>query len=142
MEMTGDEEELSDRDYQALAAFRKALREFQAFSSSAAQAVGLPTQQHQALLIIRAASAGSAVSVGMIADELLVAPHTAAELVGRLEAAGLVSRAIDRADARRVAVSLRPKAKRLLSRLSRTHLDEIRQLAPKLILTLQNISLR
>jgi len=140
--MTGDEEELSDRDYQALAAFRKALREFQAFSSSAAQAVGLPTQQHQALLIIRAASAGSAVSVGMIADELLVAPHTAAELVGRLEAAGLVSRAIDRADARRVAVSLRPKAKRLLSRLSRTHLDEIRQLAPKLILTLQNISLR
>src|SRR5690242_14888172 len=116
--MTGDEEELSDRDYQALAAFRKALREFQAFSSSAAQAVGLPTQQHQALLIIRAASAGSAVSVGMIADELLVAPHTAAELVGRLEAAGLVSRAIDRTDARRVAVSLRPKAKRLLSRLS------------------------
>jgi DNA-binding MarR family transcriptional regulator len=100
----------------------------------------LPTQQHQALLVIRAAPKGSVVSVGMIAEELLIAPHTAAELVGRLESAGLVSRAVDRTDARRVAISLRPKATKILSKLSRAHLDEIRQLVPRLISTLQRIS--
>lgn len=138
--MEDDDDRLTDREYEALAGFRKALREFQAFSSSAAQACGLPTQQHQALLVIRAAPKGSVVGVGMIAEELLIAPHTAAELVGRLESAGLVSRAVDPRDARRVALSLRPKARKILSKLSRAHLEEIRQLVPKLISTLQRIS--
>ncbi len=40
-------------------------------------------------------------TVGTLAERLVVAPHTATELTGRLVAAGLVARVVDLADRRR-----------------------------------------
>ena len=124
---------LTPADYEALANLRHTLRRFMAFSTSAAQAAGLPPQQHQALLAIKGNSGGQAMTVGLLAERLLIAPHTAAELVGRLADGGLVASAADPADRRRLTLSLTPKAEDILRSLSLIHLREIRELAPGLV---------
>jgi DNA-binding MarR family transcriptional regulator len=116
---------ISDADYAALAAFRRSLREFLSFSEAAARAAGLTPQQHQALLAIRGAKA--VVSVGELAAELQLRPHSALELVDRLAAAGLVERRPGESDHRRVEISLTAKAERALRDLSAVHLAELRE---------------
>ena len=49
---------ISDHDYEALAAFRYALRRFVAFSETEAKAAGLTPRQHQALLAIKGTPSG------------------------------------------------------------------------------------
>src|SRR3546814_12946245 len=89
--MEADGAMLQDGDYAALAEFRFALRQFQAFSSERAAQMGLTPQQHQALLALRAAPAQDA-TVGYVARRLLLKPHSATGLVDRLETLGLVPR--------------------------------------------------
>jgi DNA-binding MarR family transcriptional regulator len=118
--------------YEALAAFRRALRRFTAFSADAARAAGLTPQQHQALLAIRGAPGRDSLSVGEIADHLLIRPNSAAELVERMAALDLVTRSPDPADSRRVAVGLTPHAIRLLQELSASHWAELQTIGPTL----------
>ncbi|MGH7016496.1 MAG: MarR family transcriptional regulator, partial [Caulobacteraceae bacterium] len=66
---------LSRAQYAAIADFRHELKRFLVFSASAAAAAGLPSQQHQALLAIAASE--ERLSVGALAERLLVAPHSA-----------------------------------------------------------------
>jgi DNA-binding MarR family transcriptional regulator len=68
-------------DYEALAQFRFRLRRFLSFSETAARNAGLTPQQHQALLAIKGFSSAEPVSVGELAEFLLVRHHTAVELV-------------------------------------------------------------
>jgi DNA-binding MarR family transcriptional regulator len=72
-------------------------------------------------------------TVGALAGRLLIAPHTATELVDRLADAGLIVRAIDPKDRRRLTLSLTPKAEDVLGSLSVIHLREIRDITPILI---------
>ena len=62
---------LSDRDYESLAAFRRELRRFLAFSEEAARSAGLTPAHHQLLLAIRG-HAGGAPSISDVADALRV----------------------------------------------------------------------
>lgn len=116
---------LSDQDYQALAAYRHALRRFLAFSEAAARDSGLTPQQHQAILAIRGHGRGP-MSIGELAETLLIRHHSAVELANRLARADLVERSEDPGDRRRVVVRLTRKAETLLERLSAGHLDELR----------------
>jgi DNA-binding MarR family transcriptional regulator len=127
------EVQLTHADYEALAALRYALRKFMDFSTSAAQEEGLPPQQHQALLAIKGLPEGEVMTVGMLAERLLIAPHTATELVGRLIAADYVRRETDAEDKRRQTLRLTQKAEDILLRLSAIHLHEVREMAPRLI---------
>ena len=129
---------LTQADYENLAAFRHALRRFVSFSTEAARAAGLTTQQHQALLAIKGARGGPP-TIGALADTLIVAPHTAAELVARLEAAGLVTRITDAADRRRVGLQLTVQAEQALGRLTAMHLREVKVLAPRLMSIFQDL---
>lgn len=122
---------LTDEDYAALADFRHMLRSFQAFSEAKATNVGLTPQQHQALLAIRAASPAD-VTVGVVAERLILKPHSATGLVDRLEALELVTRHEASVDRRRSILQLTPKAQTLLATLSATHREEIRRLKPLL----------
>lgn len=123
--------DLTDCDYAALADFRHALRAFQAFSESRAAEYGLTPQQHQTLLAIR--GMGSApVSIGYIAERLILKPHSASGLIMRLDALGLVVRRPSPHDGRQALVELTPKARTLLERLSATHREEIVRLRPML----------
>ncbi len=131
---------LRDRDYATLASFRRALRTFLAFSEDAARAAGLTPQQHQAILAIRGLSPGIGMTIHDLAEQLLLKPQTAVELVDRLVDAGLARRQRDDVDRRRVFLLLTAKANRILEKLSLAHLDQIRRDAPDLIALLQGVS--
>lgn len=124
--------ELTDADYAALADFRFALRRFAAFSEGKAAECGLTPQQHQALLIVRAAPPGGA-TVGHIAERLILKPHSASGLIDRLVAQHLVHRGPSPTDKRQAILTLTDEAHHLLARLSTTHREEIRRLRPLLI---------
>lgn len=119
--------EVSDADYRALAEFRFALRGFLSFSERAARAAGLTPQQHQALLAIRGYSGAERIRVSELAERLLIRHHSAVELIDRLSRLGLIVRASDPADRRRVHITLTPKARRKLNGLSAAHIEELRQ---------------
>ena len=129
---------LTTEHYRSIAGVRVALRQFLAFSESAATAVGLAPQQHQALLTI-AGHAGPA-SVGLLAERLLIAPHTAAELAARMVEAGLITKQTSALDRRRAELALTPKARDLLQKLTHAHLREIQMLAPALSAALRTAS--
>jgi DNA-binding MarR family transcriptional regulator len=122
---------LTDADFATLANFRYALRRFQQFSADAAADAGLTSQQHQALLAIRA-SEGREMLVGALAERLLLKPHSATELINRVEKLGLVARAAGGTDRRQVAVRLTAKGEQLLNGLSEAHRGELRRLKPLL----------
>lgn len=131
---------LAKADYERLAAFRHALRRFAAFSTEAARDAGLSPQQHQALLSIRGAPGRDSLSVGEIASHLLIRPHSAAELVDRLEQLGLARRGVDPLDHRRVLVSLTREAERVLLRLSSANLGELEAIRPTLLALLESLA--
>jgi len=118
--------------YGDLARFRHALREFLRFSESAAAAVGLTPEQHQALLAVRGAPRGAPLTVGDLARTLLVRPHSAVGLVDRLEAVGLLRRQAGTRDRRQVLLALTVAGRRVLARLAAAHRDELRQMGPRL----------
>lgn len=134
------QEGLSREQYAAIAAFRFQLRRFLVFSEAAALAAGLPPQQHQALLAAAGYMESEPPTVGTLAEQLLVAPHTAAELVSRMVEAGLLIKTRSTLDRRRMELVLTPKAEILLGELTTAHLEELRTLEPALIQVLGRLS--
>jgi DNA-binding MarR family transcriptional regulator len=124
---------LRKAEYELLAAFRRELRRFFAFSERVAQTAGLPAQQYQALLAIKGHPGRDRVTVGELARELLVAHHSASELADRLAEKGLLVRLADERDRRRTLLALTAEAEGILSGMARTHLEELRRIQPSLI---------
>jgi DNA-binding MarR family transcriptional regulator len=121
---------LTEADYQALGAFRNALRRFLAFSEAGAVALGLTPQQHQALLVVRAHGGPAPISVGELAEGLLIKNHSALGLVDRLAARGLLTRAPAADDRRRVALTLTPEGRRVLETISHDNLGQLKSTLP------------
>ena len=123
-------------DYQALAQFLHALRQFLAFSQAAATAAGLTPQQHQALLAIKGMPRSEPVSVGDLAQWLGIKHHSCVGLVERLEGLGLVKKRGDASDRRRVQLKLTARAEAKLESLSAAHRAELKRRAGALGLLL------
>jgi DNA-binding MarR family transcriptional regulator len=121
---------LSPDDYQALGAFRRAVRRFLAFSEAGAEAQGMTPQQHQALLAIKAHVGGEAMSVSELAAALLVKTHSAVGLVARLVDRGLVVRTPSARDRRRILLTLSPAGERKLEVISRQNLGQLKSTMP------------
>jgi DNA-binding MarR family transcriptional regulator len=120
---------LTDEDYAALGAFRHALRKFMAFSEAGARSHGLTSQQHQALLAIRTHPGPEPMSIGELAECLLIKNHSAVGLVGRLQDRGLVARRVSAGDRRRVLLEITAEAERMLASISRDNLAELKSSA-------------
>jgi len=129
--VTAMDTSLDDADYAALAEFRHTIRRFLAFSEAHAARVGLTPQQHQALLAIRATPPHQA-TVGHVAEQLVLKPHSATGLIDRLAALGLITRETAENDRRRALLRLTEKALGILEELSAAHRDEIQRLRPAL----------
>jgi DNA-binding MarR family transcriptional regulator len=114
-------------DYKALAQFRYQLRVFLAFSEKAAERQGMTPQQHQALLGIKGFVGPGPAAVSDIANFLLIRHHSAVELVNRMEKRGLIRRAADPEDRRRVHLKLTAKGERKLQAISRMNVGELRR---------------
>ncbi len=132
---------LSKAEYEALAEFRYALRQFAAFSEEAAKLVGLTPRQHQALLAMRGFPGRGALTIGELAERLQIRPNSAVGLVNRLQAERLVARASHAGDRRQVYVSLTARGRALLERLSAAHQAELRRIGPRLRQLLEALDL-
>lgn len=123
---------ITKTEYVALAAFRYALRQFVHYSEQAAVAAGLTPQQHQALLALKGVPGRDELTIGELAERLQIRPHSAVELVDRLAAEGLVRREGSKTDRRQVRITLTRRGLGFLERLSASHKEELRRIAPSL----------
>lgn len=123
---------LSKTQYELLASFRFALRQFMRFSEDAALAAGLTPQQHQALLAIKGYPGRDRVTVGELAERLQVAHHSAVGLVDRLSAEKLVVREPSTEDRRRVFISLTRRGEAVLGKLSSAHREQLRRISSEI----------
>ncbi len=93
---------------------------------------GLAPQQHQAMLAI-AGSNHQSLTVGELAEALLLRPHSASGLVDRLERNGLVERCESEGDGRQRLLRLTAEGTEKLAELSSAHRAELRRLRPMLM---------
>lgn len=124
--------EITKRHYETLAAWRLALRRFLRFSQEAARAAGIPSQQHQALLVLKGVPDREFATIGEMAERMNLKHHSVVGLVDRLAKRQLVQRQTSPKDRRRVEVRLTSRGEALIQRLSAVHLRELRQLKPEL----------
>ena len=129
---------LKDDDFKTLAAVRAAIRGFAHFTEKVVQGAGLTPQQHQVLVSLCAAEGGE-LSVGELAETLMLRHHSVSGLADRLEALGLVDRERSKEDRRVVVLRLTDKARNLMGSLSNTHRDELRRIRPLLISLLSQL---
>lgn len=130
---------LAQAEYEMLASFRYSLRKFLHFSEKAARDAGVTPQQYQAMLAIRGCPEGQGMTMGRLAAELFVAPHSAVGLVDRLEKEELVSRRHSKEDRRQVEVRLAPKGRAFLEKLAAVHRQELKVAGPEIVAFLEQL---
>jgi DNA-binding MarR family transcriptional regulator len=131
--------DLPDRDYRALARFRRALRRFLAFSEQAAREAGVTPAQHQLLLAVRGHDGDGPPSTSDLAAALQLKVHSVVELIDRAERAGLVARHQDPADGRRQLVTLTDRGRDVLRGLAAAHRAELRRVRRELLDALREL---
>jgi len=117
---------VGNAQYQALAEFRFRIRQFLRGSDAAAEEAGIEPRQYQMLLAVRGLPPGQVASIRTLASQLFLRHHSAVEMIDRLEDKGYVARNRSVEDRRQVIVSLLPCGERLLERLARSRLEELR----------------
>ena len=123
---------LSKAEYETLASFRFALRQFLRFSEGAAESVGLKPQQHQALLIVKGFPGRDYVTVGELAAQLQIKHHSAVGLVDRLASKKRAMRDPSPTDRRQVWIRLTTRGEETLEKLSAAHHEQLRRIGPEL----------
>ena len=124
--------------YEGLAAFRLALRRFLAFSETVTASEGVTSQQYQALLALKA-HPGGAMTVGTLAEQMLLQRHGAVQMIDRLVAGGWAERRPSPTDGRSVLVSLTPAGSKVLRRLVAAHSAELLAHEPLLAESLRRL---
>lgn len=123
---------ITKAEYETLAAFRHALRQFLRFSEEAAHAAGLTPAKHQALLAIKGFPGRDRVTIGELAERLQVRHHSAVGLADRLVTEGFAAREHDQLDRRRVFLALTARGEAVIEKLSVAHKEELRHLSPRI----------
>jgi CheY-like chemotaxis protein len=118
--------------FRALAEWRYQIRRFLAFSEKAARSAGIEPQQHQLLLAIKGLPAGLLPTVGILAERMVVRPHTIVELVDRLALSGLIKRLPSKTDRRVVLLLLTSRAESTLRILCAEHRAQLEVAGPTL----------
>jgi DNA-binding MarR family transcriptional regulator len=117
---------ISDTEYRALAELRYRIRHFIQKGDAAAQRASLEPQQYLMLLAIRGLPKGAVATIRTLAERMALKHHSAVELIDRLESHGLVRRSRSPGDKREVRVSLLPRGSKLLERVARERLSELK----------------
>ena len=122
---------LDEEQFQGLAGFRFALRQFVAASEKLSRDAGVTQHQYQALLAIKTSSA-HALSIRDLSAKLLLTHHGTVQLIDRLAKAGLAERRPSLEDRRSVHVALTAQGEALIGELAAEHLQEMLRQAPLL----------
>jgi DNA-binding MarR family transcriptional regulator len=133
--------DLSPQHYRDLAEFRRQIRSFLFFSESAAKEQGLEPQQHQLLLAVHALPEDIKPTIRELAARMFIQPHSALELVKRLEQNGFVTRSEGPEDRREVWVRLTASGRTALRKLALAHREELERSGPELAKALNAVLL-
>src|SRR2546426_634393 len=112
---------------------------FKKGSERAARAKGPEPQQYLLLLAVRGLPLGREASIRELAERMQLRHHSVVELIDRLESRLLLRRERSRVDRRQVIVHLTLRGERILVRLAKQRLDELRTAAPILVHALNAI---
>src|ERR1700737_2112930 len=131
---------LQVEDYDALGAFRYAMRKFLRFSKEilAAEAKFTP-EQYEALLAVKTRSNSNGITVGELSERLQVKHHTAVSLLDKLAVRKLVARQRATDDRRHVQIKLTSLGSSVLARLAQIHRREIRHRSSEMIDALRRL---
>jgi DNA-binding MarR family transcriptional regulator len=119
-------ENISAKEYRALAELRHRIRRFLQEGDDAARQVGLEPQQYLLLLATRGLPEGQEATIRTLAERLSLRHHSTVELVDRMETRGYVRRSRGREDRRQVLVLLQPRGERLLEQVVGQRIIELR----------------
>jgi len=125
-------------DYWTLAQLRYYIRRFLRTREIAAQQAGVAPQQYLLLLQLKGL-AGTPATIGTLAERLQLRHHSTVGLVDRLVRRSMVARRRDPRDRRGVLVELRPAGEKVLERLARHSLQELRSEGPELLSVLRRL---
>ena len=123
-------------EFRALAEFRYQIRIFLNGSEEAARNADLEPQQYLLMLALRGLPAGRESSIRELAERLQLRHHSVVELVDRLEKRQLLRRERSRNDRRQVILHLTPRGEKILTRLAKQRISELRTAAPALVQSL------
>jgi DNA-binding MarR family transcriptional regulator len=124
---------IAKAEYEAIAAFRYAIRRFQRFSEQAARRECITPQQHQLLLAIKGYPGRDHASVSELADRLQMRQHSMVGLIDRSEAQRLVQRRSGEMDRRQVFIYLTAAGEDKLQKLSMQHRRELQTMRDALL---------
>jgi DNA-binding MarR family transcriptional regulator len=124
---------MTSAEFRALAEFRHLIRAYLNGSEEAARKAGLEPQQYLLLLALRGLPLGRVASIRELANRMQLRHHSVVELVNRLERRSLLRRQRSRTDRRQVIVHLTPRGERILTRLAKQRIGELRTTAPVLV---------
>src|SRR2546428_5780899 len=126
--------ELQAEDYDALGAFRYAMRKFLRFSKDVvADSAKLTPEQYEALLAIKTRSDSTGITVGELSERLQVKHHTAVSLLDKLATRKLIARERASEDRRQVHTKLTRLGDSVLARLAAIHRRELRHRSSEMI---------
>jgi DNA-binding MarR family transcriptional regulator len=129
--------EVTVAEYRALAELRYRIRLFLREGDAKARATGLEPQQYLLLLALRGLPAGADASIRTLAERMVLKHHSVVELVDRLAAHGYVRRLRGRDDRRKVLVSLLPRGVKLVEKVARARISELRSSGVKLVTAIE-----
>jgi DNA-binding MarR family transcriptional regulator len=115
-------------DYEAMAAYRYAIRRFLRFSEEAVREAGVMPQQYQLMLAIKGYPGRDYANVGELAERMQLDHHSTVGLIDRTEERGLVRREQGQDDRRQVNISLTPAGESMLRKLATVHREELRRM--------------
>lgn len=116
---------IGDADFEAVAAFRYAIRRFLRFSEQAARRERITPQQHQLLLAIKGFPNRDCATVSELAHRLQMRQHSVVGLIDRTARLDLVRRERGTEDRREVFIYVTDKGEALLNRLTQMHRQEL-----------------
>lgn len=124
---------MTSAEFRALAEFRYRIRIYLNGSEEAARNAGLEPQQYQLMLALRGLPVGSEASIRALAERMQLRHHSVVELVDRLERSSLLRRERSQSDRRQVILHLTPRGEKILTRLAKQRIAELRTSAPALV---------
>jgi DNA-binding MarR family transcriptional regulator len=126
-------------EFRALAEFRYRIRIFLTGSEEAARKAGLEPQQYALMLALRGLPVGLEPSIRELAERMQLRHHSVVELVDRLERRQFLRRERSRNDRRQVILHLTNRGERILTRLAKQRILELRTAAPALVESLTDV---
>src|SRR3984957_16620024 len=111
---------MTSAEFRSLAEFRYQIRIFLNGSEEASRNAGLEPQQYLLLLALRGLPLGREPSIRELAERMQLRHHSVVELADRLER-------------RQVILHLTPRGEKILTRLAKQRIAELRTAAPALV---------